>query len=79
MAVTSRSRRQDAPPAPADRTAELEAMVTTLARLVARLAVRSAPPSQASATFRQILVVELRIAQDREVEAIERWLTEHPG
>jgi hypothetical protein len=53
-------------------------MITILARVFARLAIAMSH-STGAASFRQIAVLELKIASDEEATAIEAWLTAHPG
>jgi hypothetical protein len=60
------------------RVAELESMLTLVARFAAHLAVHSTK-GQTSATFRQIAVQELRIASNADVDRLESWLREHGG
>ena len=66
------------PAAEAVAVPDAEQLLTVLARVVARMVVRSSV-SQGAATFRQIAVMELKVATDAEATAIEAWLTSHPG
>jgi hypothetical protein len=68
------TRKPDASAAPAAQ--DTEQMVTDLARVFARLAVKSAIGNGA-ATFGQIIVNELHIATHEEASRIEAWLTSH--
>ena len=70
--------RRGATTAPAAPATAADEVITVLARVLARLAVRSSA-STGAATFRQIAVLELKIATDAEAAAIEAWLTAHPG
>lgn len=72
-------------PAGADRAADLEArladaeqMITLLMRVANRAIVRYSRGAT-SASYRQIVVGEMRLASHEEAAEIERWLTEHHG
>jgi hypothetical protein len=80
MAVTTRSRRQDAPDT-ADleaRLAKAEQMITLLLRILNRDVVQRSRGAT-SATYRQIMVNELRLATHEEVADLEAWLTDYYG
>jgi hypothetical protein len=62
-----------AEPDPAD---VLAATVRMLARLVVHV---SGLNTRTSASFRQIVVQELRIATESDVDLIEAWLSNHPS
>lgn len=81
MAVTTRGKRQDTPDADAlaelaGRVEQLERIVTTWLRIEARDKVRLSVGHQ-PASFRVIVVNELRIATHEEAVAVEEWLTAH--
>jgi hypothetical protein len=86
MAATARATRNGTAPAGDDRiaaleqrVAELEATVTLTLRFAATLAVRLSAmrATGTSATFRELVVNELRAGQHSDVDRIENWLTEH--
>lgn len=67
-----------APAAPASHdTAELAEMVTTLARVLARMCVNSSR-AQGAARFDQIIVHEMHVATDEEARRLADWLETHP-
>jgi hypothetical protein len=58
---------------------ERDAMISTLTRVVGRLALEVAPKGNGGAlTFRAAATRLLRIASDEEVDVLEKWMTEHP-
>lgn len=79
MTVTTRARRSDGQGDTADletRLAAAEHMVTILLRVLSRDVVMNRPGTH-SASFRQIMTGEQRIATLEEVADIEAWLTDH--
>jgi hypothetical protein len=83
MAATARASRVGAAPAADDRgvqleqrVAELESMLTLTLKFATTLAVRTSSGPY-SATFREIVVSELRLGQHHDVDKIERWLAGH--
>jgi hypothetical protein len=86
MAATARATRNGTASSDGDRiaelqatVAELEAAVTMTLKFAATLAVRLSAmrATGTSATFREIVVNELRAGQHSDVDRIENWLTEH--
>jgi hypothetical protein len=56
---------------------DAEQLLTVLTGFVARLAVK-ASTGRDSASFRQIIMQELRLGSHADVDIIEAWLTSHP-
>ena len=56
---------------------DIEQVVTDLARVLARLAIKSSV-ADGAASFGQILTYELKVATEAEAGRIEAWLTSHP-
>jgi hypothetical protein len=55
---------------------DAEAMITTVTRVLAHLILSNA---RGPGTFRQIATQQLNVASGAQVDAIEAWLTAHPG
>ena len=80
MAATARGKQQDSPDTGEleVRLAKAERIITILLRVLNRDIVTNRPGTN-TATFRQILVDEQRLASHEEAADIETWLTDHYG
>jgi hypothetical protein len=77
MAVTARRKpAPTAPPAPPCGHEDLAEVVTVLTRILCRLVVH-ASPGRYPASFREVAVQQARVASHAEIDAIEKYLSEH--